>query len=276
MRLKHLLNLKYQEESPIWTYLATYWLAKDINKYGKEYNYLKSNNRTKTLNADSPFYYKDLIEYIKTQNLNIIKKKITTKILYNDILIKGSENDAIEGEIHWKNKLQNLQFSKTWNNIYYTYGPPHTSDLHYRLIHYATETNQYIYNCSRDKKHLSANCNHCNTTEDNLHLFTTCKRIINIWKFYKPTYYKLTNANHTPVQHILTLSSNVKNNKCRKLITTLTQLIIYEIWQSRNNLKYDKIQLSQDTIINKINQQIQSIIKTHYKYHQTNDTLPIF
>ena len=191
MTLKHLLNLKYQEKPPIWTYLAIYWLAKDINKYGKEYNYLKSNNRTKTLNTDSPFYYKDLIEYFKTQNPNI-KKKIITKILYNDIRNKGSENYTIQGEIQWKNKLQNLQFTKIWNNIYYTYGPPHTSDLHYRLIHYATETNQYTYNCSRDKNNLSANCNHCNITEDNLHLFTTCKRIINIWKFYKPTYYKLT------------------------------------------------------------------------------------
>ena len=36
MRLKDLLNLKYKEKTPPWTYLATYWLAKDINKFGKE------------------------------------------------------------------------------------------------------------------------------------------------------------------------------------------------------------------------------------------------
>ena len=30
-----------------------------------------------------------------------------------------------------------------------------------------------------------------------------------------------------------------------KIILTLTQLIIFEIWQSRNILKYDKIQLTQ-------------------------------
>ena len=41
--------------------------------------------------------------------------------------------------------------------MFYTYGPPHTSDLHYRLTHYATETNQHIYNCSRDKKTCQQN-----------------------------------------------------------------------------------------------------------------------
>lgn len=31
MRTKHLLKLKYKENQPPWTYLATYWLAKDIH-----------------------------------------------------------------------------------------------------------------------------------------------------------------------------------------------------------------------------------------------------
>ena len=96
MRIKHLLNLKYHKNPPIWTYLATYWLAKDLIKYGKEYHYLKSNNRIKTFKKDIPFYYNDLIEYINTQNPNIIKTITTTKIIHNDILKKGSENYTIQ------------------------------------------------------------------------------------------------------------------------------------------------------------------------------------
>ena len=38
MRIKHLLNLKHKKKLPAWTYLATYWLPKDIYKFGKEYN----------------------------------------------------------------------------------------------------------------------------------------------------------------------------------------------------------------------------------------------
>ena len=113
----------------------------------------------------------------------------------------------------------------------------HASDILFRLIYYATETNQHIYNCSRDKKYLTADCNYCHLLEDNLHLFTTCNKIKNIWKNYEPIYIKLTNKNHSPDQHILTLSSNVKSNKCKKLITTLTHIITYEIWESKSNLK---------------------------------------
>lgn len=55
MRAKHLLNLKCKENQPPWTYLATYWLAKDIYKFGKDYHYLKSNSRAKTTNQKTPF-----------------------------------------------------------------------------------------------------------------------------------------------------------------------------------------------------------------------------
>ena len=49
-----------------------------------------------------------------------------------------------------------------------------------------------------------------------------------------------------------------------------------EIWQSRNNHKYDKKLLPQQTIINKINTQLKTIILGHYKKHKLNGTLDIF
>ena len=39
------------------------------------------------------------------------------------------------------------------------------------------------------------------------------------------------------------------------------RIIIYEIWKSRNNLKYGKIQLTQKTIINKIISPLRTITK---------------
>ena len=38
------------------------------------------------------------------------------------------------------------------------------------------------------------------------------------------------------------------------------QIIIYEIWQSRNNYKYENKLLLQRTIVNKINAQLNSIL----------------
>ena len=39
-----------------------------------------------------PFYYRDLIHYIKTQNSNIPNSQNKTKIIYKSILEKGSQN----------------------------------------------------------------------------------------------------------------------------------------------------------------------------------------
>ena len=48
---------------------------------------------------------------------------------------------------------------------------------------------------------------------------------------------------------------------------TLIQLITYQIWESRNNYKYEKINLKQKTIISKINSKIRTIINAHFKIH---------
>ena len=53
----------------------------------KKINFLMNNNRTKTINGKKPFYYKDIIDYIKTQNKKITQIKPetkTTKIYYNN------------------------------------------------------------------------------------------------------------------------------------------------------------------------------------------------
>lgn len=239
-------------------YLATYWLAKDIYNYSKDFHYLKNNNRTKTTNKDAPFCHKDLVQYIKEQNPNLIKLKNLAKIIYKNILQPGSQNHIIYGET-----LPNWDFTKIWTNTYYSHSQPHTSDLLYQLRHHVTMTNSYKYKISRDKKNLPPKCDFWNMTGHNLHVLTKCNRIQNIWKHYHAIYQKLTKQQHTSQQHILTLSSNNTSSKCKKLILTLAQIIIYEIWQTRNNLKYDNVQLSQNAIIKKINSQIKLILNTH-------------
>ena len=54
------------------------------------------------------------------------------------------------------------------------------------------------------------------------------------------------------------------------------QIIIYEIWESKNNNKYDKTIIQQHTIITKINAQLRNILQTHYKYHKLKETINIF
>ena len=55
------------------------------------------------------------------------------------------------------------------------------------------------------------------------------------------------------------MSSNGNNKQTKKLILTLSQCMLFEVWQSRNNIKYDNTILSQKTIITKINKQLHTI-----------------
>ena len=130
-----------------------------------------------------------------------------------------------------------------------------------------------MHKCTQD---INPKCNYCQKTETNLHLFTECHRIDKVWTYYQTYLTKLTGQKNSPQQHILTLSANKQSKHTTKLILTIVQIIIYEIWTSRNNLKYDKTVIPQDTIINKRNAQLRNIIRTHYKYHKLNETLNIF
>ena len=110
-------------------------------------------------------------------------------------------------------------------------------------LQYAIEANHYTYKCSWNKTNLTPNCDYCNKTEDNLYLFISCngnmeRRQTNILEINQKT-------PHTRPTH--TLTSNNNNYKCKKLVLTLTQLIINEIWQSRNSFKYHKVLLAQET-----------------------------
>ena len=195
MRTKHLLNLKYKKIQPPWTHLATYWLAKDIQKFGKENNYLRSNNRVKTINQKTPFSYNDLINYIKTQIPNLPKIKANTKLLYMNILQEGSKYYNTAGHTQWKKYIPSIDFRKIWKNTYNLYTQPFTNDLHYRILHYSTKTNDYMHRFSKSN---SPNCDHCGNIEDNLHLFTKCPRIKKLWTHYEPI---LTNWQGKLIHH---------------------------------------------------------------------------
>ena len=86
MRIKHLMTLNQKENPPPWKNLATYWLTLDIHNYTKDFRFLMNNNRTKTINGKKPFYYKDIIDYIKSQNKKITQLKPETKTIYQNII----------------------------------------------------------------------------------------------------------------------------------------------------------------------------------------------
>ena len=78
MRIRHLLTLKQQENQPPWMHIAVYWLGKNIYNYNKDYYHLKSKTTLKTTKT-APFYCRELIYYIKSQNTNRPNLKMKLK-----------------------------------------------------------------------------------------------------------------------------------------------------------------------------------------------------
>ena len=88
-----------------------------------------------------------------------------------------------------------------------------------------------------------------------------------IWTHCQPILTKLTGKNYTE-QDLFTLSVNKLNEHTTKLTLTIIQIIIHEIWESRNNNKYDTL-IPQHAILTKINAQLRNIIQRQYKYHES-------
>ena len=273
MRIKHLQTLNQKQKTPSCENIATYWLAVDIYNYKKEYKFLMNNSRNKTLNKKKHFYYNDIINYIKDQNLSITKIKPEKKQIYQKILQEGSKQHEITREKQWKKYIPNMNFKKIWKNTYKSHGNSFTKDLHYRLLHYSTKTNMYMNKCSKE---TDPKCNYCKQNEENIHLFIQCIRIKNIWKYYQTILQKLTGRNYNPEQYLLTLSVDKLNKNTTKLTLTIIQIIIFEIWTTRNNNKHDTTIIPQNNIITEINTQIRNVIQIHYKNHKSNGTINIF
>ena len=164
--------------------------GKDIYNHHKHFHYLKRNTIIKTNKIHPPPspHYRHPVHPIKTQNPSIPSLQNKTKIIYNNILEKRSQNHSVFGERKWKDKITNIDFNKTWINTYFPYNQTYAKDSLYKFLHYAIKRNNFILSVSRDKiLH-----DHCKITEDNIHPFTTFNGIKKIWTYFQSTYKNLT------------------------------------------------------------------------------------
>ena len=178
MRIKHILQLKQTHKTPPWKNLATYYLAIDIPNFSKDFRFLMDNNGTKTINGKKPYYYQDIIYYIKNENKDIkTLSNPTTKNIYQEIIQEGSKQHKVADENLWKKHLPTIEFLQIWKNTFISYAQPFCKDLHYLVLHYSSKTNQYVRKCARD---INPECDYCRQTENNIQ----CPKIKNIWGYY--------------------------------------------------------------------------------------------
>ena len=127
---------------------------------------------------------------------------------------------------------------------------------------------------------FNTKCSQCTKVDENiLHIFARCKHACNVWTLYKPIYTKLLPNKPYIYEHnalTINLKSQTVKPKIKKLLLTITEIILQELWQTRNQCYKEGIQPSKETSKNRINKNITRMIRTHYKYHKYNNTLRKF
>ena len=120
----------------------------------------------------------------------------------------------------------------------------------------------------REAGDYSEKCKYCKKTENTLHVFARCKIASEIWKTYQPIYETLLPNIHFFYEEAA-ISLNLIDTKIspntRKLTLTLTNIIIHELWTSRNKFEKDNILPSIERSVKTINSKLKYIIEVQYQ-----------
>ena len=114
---------------------------------------------------------------------------------------------------------------------------------------------------------MTDKCKYCKKAETTLHLFARCKVATKIWKTYQQIYLKLTGQvtfNYEQTVLTINLVGTDINDKQRKLTLTLTNIILQEIWNSRNKFEKENLLPNIERSVKTINSKIRFIVTTYF------------
>lgn len=293
LRLKFLLEITNKEIEKPWINIARYWLSTRLHHCKEEWAFLNDNynNRLKYMpegQDNTPQVYRKLIKDFRDHQTDIteLKPRITpetAKDMYNIIRKKDVEkhSDIFASHAWNNNRIVTLngpvKWKKVWLHTYKSFNVGPMRDTLYKILHNCLPTKVRIRkteNKKRPGRRFSTKCSVCNKADETtLHLFAQCKHAKNIWKAYEPIYTKLVPNKPNIYEHNI-LTKNVQHKMCpkkRKVILTMTEIILEEIWKTRNKMWKEGIEPSKTRSKNRINNNITDIITTHFKNDGIND-----
>ena len=172
-----------------------------------------------------------------------------------------------------------LKWGKLWKNVYNSYNIGKTNDILFKILHNCLPTKVRLKKNTNNRGNYNSTCKTCNKSDETiLHIFARCKHARDIWEKYEYIYKKL-NPNTPFIYEETTLTINLQDNtneKICKLLLTITEIILLELWYSRNNCEKENIQPNLDRSTKTINRNITTIIETHYKNYKEKKDFKTF
>ena len=283
LRLKHFFKIVDPNKTEFWLYYARYWLARRITRQNPtHWNFLNDNSCAKYNGTDPPIHYKDLESLYVTykEKLLNINTQTNTKQLYNIIITERYDKYEIFAETIWNSTFKKeIPWQKLWKQNFASFATGKTHDTLFKIMHNCLPTKTRLKKNHHKRGNYSEKCKYCKKTENTLHVFARCKIASKIWKTYQPIYEKLL-PNVPFCYEEAAISLNLIDTKItpntRKLTLTLTNIIIHELWTSRNKFEKDNILPNIERSVKTINSKLKYIIEVQYKHYKNKNDIQTF
>ena len=283
LRLKNFFKIVDPNKTDLWICYARYWLARRIVKHNPiPWNFLNDNSCAKYNGTDPPLYYKHLEQlYVQyTDKLRVITAPITTKQLYLLITTTYYENYEIFAETIWNSTFKRvIPWKKLWSHNFSSYAMGKTTDVLFKIMHNCLPTKVRLQKNHHRRGNYSTKCKYCKKNEDTLHIFARCYIATKIWKTFQNTYQKLLpDIRFLYEEAVLTLNllQTTLSSKTKKLTLTLTNIILFELWTSRNKFEKDCVLPNIERSVKTINSRMTTIISAQYQHYTQMDDLETF
>ena len=236
-----------------------------------------------TRDTDIPTHYKQLLTHT-THHLQAILQDTekTTKSTYKIIRAEIEKKIDIPQEIIWYDSIRRLtgkrlKWNKLWTHTYSSYNTGKTSDTLYLILHNRIQTR---VKCKGRRGHYNVTCKICKKQDETtMHMAAECPHAKAVWETFEPYYTKLLTFAFIPEEAALTANLQILDDKQKqklKLLKTLSEIILHEIWSARCKCNHENITPNLNRSVKSIVTTFETIIITHFQNHVKNNTLDTF
>ena len=283
LRFKFFFKIIDPTKTELWIFYARYWLSRRITRHNPtEWNFLNDNTCAKYNGTDPPIYYREIEnQYILyKEKLRNINTQIDTKQLYTTIMTTKYEKYEIFAETVWNTTYKReIPWQKLWIQNFASYATGKTHDVLFKLMHNCLPTKVRLKRNHHKRGNYSEKCKYCKKTENTLHIFARCKIAMKIWETYQKVYEKLLPGKRFIYEEAaitLNLVDTNINQNTRKLTLTLTNIIIHELWTSRNKFEKDNILPNIERSVKTINTRMGNILEMQFRHFKSKNNIQTF
>ena len=247
-----------------WVYFARYYIGLPISSFDEKWEFLRDIKYPKRDRNIFPEYYGNMLEVFKLVDKKTIKW--TTKYFY-DLQI-NKENKKPKAEDKWP-RMRNLKYNweDVWKGTCTSYAPGKYQETHYKFIHLALPTLQLLKKWNHNGN-LNPNCKACRADnkekiESHLHLFFDCDKAFDVWRQVKKIIQKLIpKVKIQCFMFTMNIFPKEVSETMKRLIITLIQLTIHNIWLNRNRFHFEQKKQDVAMSLNYIQKLFRDIIKS--------------